>query len=93
MNKRKEMGKRLQKITSDDLHKMVEEAARIIVTEHDMRREIVLAQKEMKLMGQNIVSIGLRLDGTPYQKLFEELKDAAIRLNNALIKDIRKGVL
>ena len=54
-------------------------------------REIKLAQKELYQMGKNLSSIGLRLDGTRYYSLYKKMADAMIELNDALIKEIRKG--
>jgi hypothetical protein len=57
----------------------------------DFNREIKLAQKELHQMGKNLSSIGLRLDGTRYYSLYKKMADAMIELNDALIKEIRKG--
>ena len=54
-------------------------------------REIKLAQKELYQMGRNLSSIGIRLEGTRYYSLYKKMADAMIELNDALIKEIRKG--
>ena len=57
----------------------------------DSSREIKLAQKELYQMGRNLSSIGMRLEGTKFYSLYRKMADAMTELNNALIKEIRKG--
>ena len=57
----------------------------------DSSHEIKLAQKELYQMGRNLSSIGMRLEGSRYYGLYKKMADAMTELNNALIKEIRKG--
>ena len=52
--------------------------------------DIKQAQKELYQMVYNLSSIGLRLEGSKYEALYTRMKNAIIKLNNALIKEIRK---
>lgn len=85
MNKRK-----TTRLTLNDLSNIVENTVNRVVNESiDQSREIQLAYKELQQMGKHLSSLGLRLDGTRYRQLFNNLKDAMITLNNALIKDLK----
>ena len=86
MNKQK-----ITRLTLNDLVGLVENTAKRVLTEQiDQSREIQLAYKEIQQMGKHLSSLALRLDGTRYHQLFQNLKDAMITLNNALIKDIKE---
>lgn len=82
--------KKLVRLTESELQGIVNRSvARIFNEGVEKKREIQLAQKELFAMGKNLSSIGLRLEGTNYEQLYERMKDAMIALNDALIKDIR----
>ena len=83
--------KKVVRLTETELKGMLHESVRRALVEHkiDMDREIRLAQKELYRMGQNLSSIGLRLDGTRYYSLYRKMADAMSELNNQLIKYIR----
>lgn len=82
------------RLTLKDLSNIVESTAKRVVNESvDQSREIQLAYKEIQQMGKHLSSIGLRLDGTPYYKQYQRIKDEMVKLNNALIaymKGVRK---
>ena len=61
---------------------------RALVKEHiDMQREIILAQKT--LCKFPLSDLGLRLEGTQFYSQYQQMKDAVIELNNALIQYTR----
>ena len=82
--------KKLIRLTESDLKGIVNKSVERALNETiDRKRDIQLAQKELFSMGKNLSSIGLRLQGTEYEPLYERMKDAIVRLNDTLIKDIR----
>ena len=84
--------KRIIRLTESELNDIVERSAKRLVKEHiDMDREIQLAYKEVQQMGKHLSSLGLRLNGTNYEPLYQRLKDALIGLNNELIKQLRQN--
>ncbi len=60
-------------------------------TEEDRLRELRLAQKDIYNAGNDLVSDGLRLQGTQYQKSYERLYKAPNALNRRLISEINKN--
>ena len=90
--------KKIVRLTEEEikgiLHKSVVAALKdkVLIDEAiDSASEIKLAQKELYQMGRNLSSIGLRLDGTKFYSLYRKMADSVTELNNALIKEIRKG--
>ena len=83
--------KRLVRLTEEDLMKVMHNSVQRALQEHyiDIDREIRLAQKELYQMGQNLSSVGMRLEGTKYYALYKKMADAMIELNSQLIKHIR----
>ena len=82
--------KRVVRMTEDELQGLVNRSAKRILSEHINRdNEVKLAYKELQQMGKHLSSIGLRLDGTEYQPLYQKMRDAIVELNNALIKQLR----
>lgn len=82
--------RQLIRLTESDLKGIVNKSVERALNETiDRKRDIQLAQKELFSMGKNLSSIGLRLQGTEYEPLYERMKDAIVRLNDTLIKDIR----
>ncbi len=82
----------MRRIEQADIERMVENTVNRIVNESiDQRREIQLAYKDVQQMGRHLSSIGLRLEGTRYGNLYNNLRDALMALNNALIKELRGG--
>lgn len=80
------------RLTESELMNIINESAKRIVKEHlDMNREIQLAYKDVQQMGKHLSSLGLRLNGTNYESLYQRLKNALIGLNNELIKQLRQN--
>ena len=63
----------------------------MIFTEEDRLRELRLAQKDIYNAGNYLVSAGLRLQGTKYEKSYERLYKALNALNRRLISEINKN--
>ena len=63
----------------------------MIFTEEDRLRELRLAQKDIYNAGNDLVSAGLRLQGTKYEKSYERLYKALKALNRRLISEINKN--
>ena len=80
------MAKTLVRLTENELHGIINRTTQRILKEGN---EVRQAQKELYKMGQIMSSVCLRLQGSKYEQLSMRMKDAAIRLNDALIKDIR----
>lgn len=80
------MAKKLVRLTESELHGLISRTTQRILKEGN---EIRQAQKELYRIGTNISSICMRLEGTKYEDLAQRMKEIAISLNNALIKDIR----
>ena len=62
----------------------------MIFTEEDRLRELRLAQKDIYNAGNDLVSAGLRLQGTKYEKSYERIYKSLNALNRKLIADINK---
>ena len=62
----------------------------MIFTEEDRLRELRLAQKDIYNAGNDLVSAGLRLHGTKYEKSYERIYKSLNALNRKLIADINK---
>lgn len=80
------MGKKLVRLTESELHGIIHKTAERILKEGN---EIRHAQKELYGIGSNISSICMRLENTKYEDLAQRLKEAAISLNDKLLKQIR----
>ena len=80
------MAKKLVRLSESELKGLVSRTTQRILKEGN---EVRLAQKELYRIGTNISSICMRLEGTKYEDLARRMKEIAISLNNALIKDIR----
>lgn len=83
--------RRVIRLSESELKEVMRESVRrALIHEHvNMEREIILAQKT--LVRTPLSEIGLRLEGTQYYTMFKRMRDAAIELNEALIKHIRGG--
>ena len=62
----------------------------MIFTEEDRLRELRLAQRDIYNAGNDLVSAGLRLQGTKYEKSYESIYKSLNALNRKLIADINK---
>lgn len=60
------------------------------LTEKEQLRELELAQRDIYNAGNNLVSAGLRLQGTKYEKSYERIYKSLNALNRKLIADINK---
>ena len=63
----------------------------MIFTEEDRLRELRLAQKDIYNAGNDLVSAGLRLQGTKYEKSYEWIYKSLNALNRRLISEINKN--
>ena len=63
----------------------------MIFTEEDRLRELRLAQKDIYNAGNDLVSAGLRLQGTKYEQSYNRLYKALNALNRRLISEINKN--
>ena len=88
--------KKVVRLTEQELKRIMYESVKkalqnkaIINEQMASEREIRLAQKELYQMSSNLSSIGLRLNGSIYQGLYEQMKNSIVALNDALIKHIR----
>ncbi len=63
----------------------------MIFTEEDRLRELRLAQKDIYNAGNDLVSAGLRLQGTKYEQSYNQLYKALNALNRKLISEINKN--
>lgn len=57
----------------------------------DFEHEIRLAQKTLMKMSPLLSDLGIRLDGTRFRLLFQDVRDSLKALNNALIQHIKGG--
>ena len=62
----------------------------MIFTEEDRLRELRLAQRDIYNAGNDLVSAGLRLQGTKYEQSYNRLYKALNALNRRLISEINK---
>ena len=84
--------KKRTRLTMNDLSRIVENSVKRVINESvDIKREIQLAQKELVKMGTALSSIGMRLEGTRYHQQYKMIYDQIVKLNNALINQIRGG--
>ena len=63
----------------------------MIFTEEDRMRELRLAQKDIYNAGNDLVSAGLRLQGTNFEQSYNRLYKALNALNRRLISEINKN--
>lgn len=90
--------KKIVRLTEEELKKIMHESVRralqnkAIIQEHvDYEREIRLAQKTLMKMSPLLTDLGLRLDGTRFRLLYQDVRDSLVALNNAIIKHIKGG--
>lgn len=81
--------RRVIRLSESELKEVMRECVRmVLIHEHvNMEREIVLAQQT--LCKFPLSDVGLRLKGTQFYNQYQQMKDAVIELNNALIQYIR----
>lgn len=90
--------RKIVRITEKELKRLMRESVtralqnKEIVNEHvDMEREIILAQKVLTKMSPFLSELGLRLEGTRFRLLYQDVRDSIVALNNALIQHIKGG--
>lgn len=83
--------KKIIRLTESDLQGLVDRSVSRILNEGGANSDIVLAQRELMKMNSVLSSIGLRLQGTHYQPMYERMRDSIIALNDHLINGIRRN--
>ncbi len=88
--------RKIVRITEDELKQLMHNSVvkvlenKAIVNEQvDFEREIILAQKTLMKMSPLLSDLGLRLDGTKFRLLYQDVRDSLVTLNNALIQHIK----
>ena len=88
--------KKIVRLTEDELKQLMHNSVvkvlenKAIVNEQvDFEREIVLAQKVLSKMSPFLSELGLRLEGTRFRLLYQDVRDSLVALNNALIQHIK----
>ena len=88
--------RKIVRVTEDELKRVMRESVKralqnkAIINEHvDLEREIALAQKTLMKMNPLLSDLGLRLEGTRFRLLYQDVRDCIVALNNALIKHIK----
>jgi len=83
------MSKTILRLTEGELKEIMGNCVRkALIKEHlNMDREIKLAQQA--LCKYPLSDVGMRLEGTKFYGQYEQMRDAVIKLNDALIKHIR----
>ncbi len=91
------MNNKIVRLTESELHgimhKCVEKALRrkLMNESVDWDREIKLAHKTMMKMSPLLTDLGLRLDGTRFRPLYQDVRESLIALNNAITKHLKEG--
>ena len=88
--------RKIVRVTEDELKRVMRESVKralqnkAIINEHvDLEREIALAQKTLMKMNPLLSDLGLRLEGTRFRLLYQDVRDSIVALNNALIKHVK----
>ena len=83
------MSKTILRLTEGELKEIMGNCVRkALIKEYlNMDREIKLAQQA--LCKYPLSDVGMRLEGTKFYGQYEQMRDAVIKLNDALIKHIR----
>ena len=84
--------KKIVRLTESELKRLMHDSVqRAIMRESvNMEREIVLAQKVLTKMSPFLSELGLRLEGTRFRLLYQDVRDSLVALNNALIQHIKR---
>lgn len=85
------MSKMIIRLSEEELKKIMHESVkRALLKEHvEMEREIQLAHKTMMKMNPLLTDLGLRLNGTRFRLLYQDVRDSMVALNNAMINHLR----
>ena len=88
--------KKIVRLTENELKQLMHNSVvkalenKDVVNEQvDLEREIALAQKTLMKMNPLLSDLGLRLDGTRFRLLYQDVRDSLVTLNNALIQHIK----
>lgn len=92
------MNRKIVRLSESELkgimHKCVEKALKHKLTMNecvDLNREVKLAHKTLMKMSPLLTDLGLRLDGTRFRPLYQNVRDSLIALNDAIIKHLKEG--
>jgi hypothetical protein len=85
------MSKTIIRLSEEELKNIMHESVkRALLKEYvEMEREIQLAHKTLMKMSPLLTDLGLRLDGTRFRVLYQDVRDSMVALNNAMIKHLR----
>ena len=83
--------KKIIRLTENELEGILYNTVNKVINESRADNEIKLAQKELVKMGTSLSGVGMRLEGTPYEIQFQRIYDEIVKLNNALINQIKGG--
>lgn len=83
--------KKIVRLTENELRRLMHNSVqRALMRESvNMEREIILAQKTIMKMSPFLTELALRLDGTRFRLLYQDVRDSLVTLNNALIQQIK----
>ena len=82
---------RVVKLSESELKAILHESVKraLIKEQVDYEREIQLAHKTMMKMCPLLTDLGLRLNGTRFRLLYQDVRDSMVALNNAMINHLR----
>jgi hypothetical protein len=85
------MSKTIIRLSEEELKNIMHESVkRALLKEYvEMEREIQLAHKTLMKMSPLLTDLGLRLDGTRFRVLYQDVRDSMVALNNAMINHLR----
>lgn len=80
--------KKIVRLTESELKRLIHiSVQRALIRESvNMEREIILAQETIMKMSPFLTELALRLDGTRFRLLYQDVRDSLVTLNNALIQ-------
>ena len=89
--------KQIVRLTEGELKRVLRESVtralkqkNVVINEQiDWEREIALAHKTIMKMSPLLSDLGLRLDGTRFRLLYQDVRDSLAALNDALINHIK----
>lgn len=83
--------KKIVRLTESELKRLIHNSVqRALIRESvNMERKIILSQKTIMKMSPFLTELALRLDGTRFRLLYQDVRDSLVTLNNALIQQIK----
>ena len=85
---------KIQRLTESQLQQIVENSVRRVMEGRiNTDLECKIAYQELHDISDKLTSLGLRTECTPYHKYFKKMMDAAVALNQALIKHNKRSGL